>query len=321
MLRPLAALFPPTAYPDVLVGLDRADDAAVYRLSADRAIVATTDFFPPVVDDPYQFGAIAAANAMSDVFAMGGTVIMALNLMAVPEDLDPAVVEAIVRGGAEKVREAGGVIAGGHSVADREPKYGLAVIGLVHPERVLRKGGAQPGDVLVLTKPLGTGLITTALKRDLVHADALDAAVASMCALNRTAGEAAWSFGAAGATDITGFGLLGHGLEMAQAAGMCFRFELGKLPLFPRVLDYAADGLAPGGTHRNAAAYRDQVAGLAALPEAWKDVLFDPQTSGGLLVPLAPGQAAGYIQELAAAGIDARVVGSVANGAGIEILA
>src|SRR3990172_11011200 len=205
VLRPLASLFPAADHVDLLVGLDSLDDAAVYRLRDDEAIIATVDFFPPIVDDPYDFGAIAAANAMSDVFAMGGEVLLALNLLAWPADLDADVAAAVLKGGAEKVLEAGAVIAGGHSIIDCEPKYGLTVIGRVHPERILRLSGARPGDVLVLTKPLGTGLVTTALKAGAADAGHVADAVASMKVLNRAAGRGAVGGRARAAADITGF--------------------------------------------------------------------------------------------------------------------
>ncbi len=319
VLRPLALLFPAAEHPDLLVGLDGADDAAVYRLADDLALVATTDFFPPVVDDPYDFGAIAAANAMSDVFAMGGEVLFALNLLGVPADLDLTVAGEIVRGGAEMVRRAGGVIAGGHSVVDHEPKYGLAVVGRVHPDRCLRKSGARLGDVLVLTKPLGTGLVTTALKRGAARAEDVAAATASMMTLNLEAGRAAVQAGASAATDITGFGLIGHGLEMAERSGVVLAIDPARLPLLPGTLDYATGGFAPGGTGRNRDAFEGRVAGLTELPPAWGDILFDPQTSGGLLIAIDPGRLAELQARLMESGGVARVIGAVAEGTGMVI--
>lgn len=319
VLRPLALLFPAANHPDLLVGLDGADDAAVYRLAEDLAIVVTADFFPPVVDDPYQFGAIAAANAMSDVFAMGGEVLLALNLLGLPEDLDLAVAAEIIRGGAEMVQRAGGVIAGGHSVVDHEPKYGLAVVGRVDPARCLRKAGARPGDVLVLTKPIGTGLVTTALKRGLGRDADVAAAIDSMLALNQAAGRAAGSCAASAATDITGFGLLGHGLEMAERSGVALRIDPARLPLLPGALDYAAAGIVPGGTGRNRAAFEHRVAGLEALPPAWGEILFDPQTSGGLLIAIAPEHLAALLRRLAEADVTGHVIGGVEAGEGVVI--
>ncbi len=307
----MAGLFPATEYPDLLVGLDGADDAAVYRLTDDLALVATTDFFPPVVDDPYQYGAIAAANAMSDVFAMGGEVMLALNLLGLPADLDTSIGAEIVRGGAEAVRRAGGVVAGGHSVVDHEPKYGLAVVGRVHPARCLRKAGARPGDDLVLTKPLGTGLVTTALKRGEADPSTVDAAVESMMALNAAAGRAAVAAGASAATDITGFGLAGHGLEMAERSGVALSIDVEALPLLPGAWTLAGAGMAPGGTGRNRDAFGPRVAGLTRLAAEWSSVVFDPQTSGGLLIAVAPGATDRLARELAAHGVLAARIGTV----------
>src|SRR5438552_10723953 len=232
VLRPLTFHAAP---PELLVGIHAADDAAVYRVNDEQAVISTADFFPPVVDDPYVFGAIAAANALSDVFAMGGQALMAINLVAWPDNLDYAILSEILRGGADILAQAGGVIAGGHTVTDKEPKYGLAVTGMVHPEHILTKGGAQPGDMLLLGKPLGTGLITTAHKREQVDAGDLDAAVASMMQLNREASQALLHAGKGvhAVTDITGFGLLGHAWEMAAQSLVNMRFEYDALPLLP----------------------------------------------------------------------------------------
>src|SRR5579863_6376949 len=216
VLRPLTLHTAFPVPPALLVGLSAADDAAVYKVNAQQAVISTADFFPPVVDDPYDFGAIAAANALSDVYAMGGSVLMAINLVAWPDNLDYAILSEIMRGGSDIVAQAGGVIAGGHTVTDKEPKYGLAVTGMVHPEHIFTKGGAQPGDILILGKPLGTGLITTAHKREQVAEDDLQAAIQSMMQLNRAASEALQRDGVHAVTDITGFGLLGHAWEMAS---------------------------------------------------------------------------------------------------------
>ena len=317
----MIALFPAADHPDLLVGLDGADDAAVYRLADDLAIVVTTDFFPPVVDDPYTFGAIAAANAMSDVFAMGGEVLLALNLLGWPADLDLALAGEVLRGGAETVRRAGGVIAGGHSVVDHEPKYGLAVVGRVHPDRCLRKAGARPGDVLVLTKALGTGLVTTALKRGVVAPADLDAAMAGMAALNQAAGRAAARAGASAATDVTGFGLVGHGLEMADQSGMAFVIDVTRLPLLPGTAGYAARGLAPGGTGRNREAFTGRVADPAGQWAVWADILCDPQTSGGLLIAVPTDRLPLLQAELVAGGVLGTVIGAVEAGSGIVVTA
>lgn len=296
--------------------MESPDDAAIYRMDDETALVVTTDFFPPVVDDPYRYGRIAAANAMSDVFAMGGEVLLALNLLALPEDLPAAEAQAIVRGGAEAVREAGGVVAGGHSVTDREPKYGLAVVGRVHPERYLSKSGALPGDVLVLTKPLGSGLVTTALKQGKARADDVEAASACMARLNRSAGQAALSVGARSATDITGYALAGHALEMAGASGVDFDLVLADLPLLPGARHYAEIGCVPGGTWRNRSAFIARIDGLEAAPPHTEAVLFDPQTSGGLLIAVPESGLAGLLARLKAAGSPGQAIGRVRPGSG-----
>ena len=259
MLRALDNLFPAEQHPNLLVGLGSPDDAAVYRLNDEQALIQTVDFFTPIVDTPYEYGAIAAANALSDVYAMGGEVLFALNIAALPPDLPTDMMAEILRGGADVVRSVGAAIAGGHTIQDKEPKYGLAVTGLVHPDRILTKGGARPGDALVLTKPLGTGTITTALKRGLVAPAHLDAAIASMMRLNRAASQAAQAAGARSATDITGFGLIGHASEMAEAAGVRFRIRFDALPWLPGALGYAEAWVFAGGAHNNHAFYNPLV--------------------------------------------------------------
>jgi selenide,water dikinase len=293
VLRPLREIFEPSAYPDLLQGLEAPDDAAVYRLDAERAVVLTADFFPPVVDDPYHYGAVAAANALSDLYAMGADPLFAINLVGFPEDLDPAILSEILRGGADKVREAGAVIAGGHTTVDNEPKYGLAAVGLVHPGRVLTKGGARPGDALLLTKPLGTGVITTAHKRGKVDAEDLDAAVGSMMRLSRLASRILRSRqGQVHAlTDITGFSLLGHGHEMAHASGVALRFRFADLPFLPGAERYAAEGNVAGGLRRNESYYGPWTTAAVEPSPGTRSLLFDPQTSGGLLAAVDPGAA------------------------------
>ena len=276
------------APPELLVGLHTADDAAVYRVNDQQAIISTADFFPPVVDDPYVFGAVAAANALSDVYAMGGQVLMAINLVAWPDNLDIAILSEILRGGADIAAEAGAVIAGGHTVTDREPKYGLAVTGMVHPERILTKGGAQPGDMLILGKPLGTGLITTAHKREQVDESDLAAAVASMMQLNRKASEALQRPGVHAVTDITGFGLLGHAWEMASQSLCGMRIEYNALPLLPNVRRYTETGHVTGGAGRNASYLMPHVRIDERLNEVDREILWDPQTSGGLFASIEP---------------------------------
>lgn len=325
MLQPIREIFSPEAYPDLLVGLERADDAAVYRLNDEQAIVSTTDFFPPVVDDPYDFGAIAAANAMSDIYAMGAEVLFAINLVAFPADLDRSILREILRGGAEKVAEAGAVVVGGHSVDDREPKYGLAVTGLIHPDRISRKGGAQPGDVLLLTKPLGTGIITTALKGGTATAEHVAAATTSMKLLNRDAASASLAAGAHAMTDITGFGLLGHAQEMAaQSAGaqgaktqsgelepeVDLVFSAGALPFLPGTLDYAAAGNFPGGAGRNQDYFAPFVSFAGDVKLLMQDILWNPETSGGLLIALPPAAAGRFLDQVPAWQIGYAIPGS-----------
>ena len=303
----------------MLVGLDGPDDAAVYQLDAEQAIVSTIDFFPPVVDDPYTFGSIAAANAMSDVYAMGGEVLFALNLVAFPDDVDRAVLSEILRGGAEKVREAGAIIIGGHTVIDQEPKYGLAVTGIVHPAHILAKGGAQIGDRLVLTKPLGVGLITTALKRGAADPAHVEAAVQSMSRLNRHAAHLAQRHEAHACTDVTGFGILGHGLEMAQASHVMLHLRFNDIPLLPGARLYSEQKMYPGGLERNRDYVLPQVRFAETIDAADRGLLFEPETSGGLLVALAPDQARSYVAQAEADGLAACIIGEVVEGAGLWV--
>ncbi len=250
--------------PNLLVGTETHDDAGVYRLTDGLALVQTLDFFPPIVDDPYTFGAIAAANSMSDVYAMGGTVALALNIVAFPSDLDKALLTAILQGGLDKVKEGGGIIAGGHTVTDPEPKYGLCVTGLAEPSRIMSKAGARPGDRLILTKPLGTGVITTAAKNDRATPAHLQGAVDWMLRLNGPASRALVEAGVAACTDITGFGLLGHASEMAQAGGVLMRISASAVPVLDGALDYVGQRQIPGGTGRN----RDYLVKPEVEPEA-----------------------------------------------------
>jgi selenide,water dikinase len=276
--------------PELLVGLHAADDAAVYRVNEQQAIISTADFFPPVVDDAWTFGAIAAANALSDIYAMGGQVLMAINLVAWPDNLETSLLSDILRGGADIVAQAGGIIAGGHTVTDKEPKYGLAVTGMVHPDHILTKGGAQPGDLLILGKPLGTGLITTAHKQEKVLASDLEATVASMTRLNKQASQALLQSGKGvhAVTDITGFGLLGHAWEMAAQSLTGMRFDFAALPLLPGALRYAEEGCITGGAHRNETYLSPHVRLSERLSEVERQILWDPQTSGGLFAAIDP---------------------------------
>ena len=291
---------------NLLVGLGAADDGAVYRLTPDLAIVETVDFFPPVVDDPWTWGAVAAVNSMSDVYAMGGEVLFALAVAGFPRDFDKSVIAEVFRGGAEKIAEAGGVVAGGHTVVDPEPKYGLCVTGRVHPDRVFLKGGLRPGDRVFLSKPLGTGVITTAAKDGKATPDVLEGAVTSMLRLNRVAARVAREHGAAGATDITGFGLLGHALEMVTASGAGLALASSRVPLLPGALALAEAGNFSGGMKRNRR-HLEHVLGPrlvidASLPAGLVGLLMEAETSGGLLFSVAPDRADGVLAAFTAAG-------------------
>jgi len=298
---------PRSENPNVLVGFDTADDAGVYRLSDDLALVQTVDFFTPIVDDPFTFGAIAAANSLSDVYAMGGVPISALSVVAFPGDGDMEVLGDILKGGLEKMREAGCAVLGGHSVNDPEIKFGYAVTGTVHPARVKANSGARVGDAVVFTKALGTGVIGTALKRGVVTAGAVEAATASMLRLNKSACEAMLCFDVHGCTDVTGFGMIGHAREMAVASGVTIEIEAGRVPLLPGALEAVAAGAIPGGlkNNRDFAGCAVEVAGS---PDAGlMQLLYDPQTSGGLLITLPHADAEALEQILP----EARRVGRV----------
>jgi selenide, water dikinase len=284
VLRPLSDRFNPKDFPALLVGLGQPDDAAVYRINDTTAIIQTMDFFPPVVDDAYAFGAIAAANAMSDVYAMGGEVLLALNLAAWRDDLPLELLGDIFRGAADKMAEGGAAIAGGHTIMDDEPKFGLSVTGTVHPDRITTKGGAQVGDLLVLTKPLGSGLLTTAGKNGVVSEAHLANAIEWMMRLNRAAAQAMQTAGVRAATDITGYGLLGHAYEMAFASNVVFRFHAEALPVLDGALEYAHQHQIPGGAGRNKLYLDGKVEWTRSLDDDRYEILFDPQTSGGLLM-------------------------------------
>jgi selenide, water dikinase len=320
VLRPLQGLFSPADYPDLLVGLDDPDDAAVWRLDDERALVVTTDFFTPVVDDPYDYGAIAAANALSDVYAMGGQPFLALNIAALPPDLPAEINAEILRGGAEKAREAGVVLAGGHTVQDKEPKYGLVVLGFVDPRKLITKSGARPGDRLVLTKPLGFGTVATALKRGQVDPQHLEEATAWMKRLNRDAGMLAREAGVRAGTDITGFSLLGHGLEMARASRVGLQLSFEKIPFTGGAKHYAQEWVFPGGSSDNRMYYGAQVQFSPSIPEHFQMLLFDAQTSGGLLLAVAPERLPDMLGRAQEISQPAWEIGEVIEGAGIEVL-
>jgi selenide, water dikinase len=318
VLRPLAQF----THPDLLVGLQTSDDAAVFRLSADQALVQTVDFFTPIVDEPYDYGAIAAANSLSDVYAMGGRPILCLAVGGFPDDLPADLIGEIFRGAADKVAEAGAVIAGGHTIVDAEPKYGLAVTGLVHPDRVWRKGGALPGDRLYLTKPLGTGVVATALKREIAEPADVAAAVASMVTLNRRAAEAAIEAGGVRAcTDVTGFGLLGHAAEMAERGPAGLTIRAADVPLLPGARRYAEAGALAGGLGRNRDYYLGQgkVTFAATLDEVARALLWDPQTSGGLLLALAPEHGSAFEAACVAAGQPCWRIGEATATPGVTV--
>jgi selenide, water dikinase len=299
-------LLPPLADPNVLVGPETADDAAVYRLSDELALVLTVDFFTPIVDDPYAFGQVAAANSLSDVYAMGGRPIAMLSIVGFPRDRLPLTLLAeILRGGADKGREAGVSVVGGHSIDDAEPKVGYAVVGLVHPGRIWRNVGARPGDALVLTKPIGTGIISTAIKNAKAPARAVEAAVRAMATLNRQAAEAAATVVVHAVTDVTGFGLLGHLREMTTGSKVRARLHASRIPLLPDVVALAEAGLVPGGTQRNLRAVASGVRWAAAIPEPLRTVIGDAQTSGGLLV--ATPEAPALLAALARSGVEGAV--------------
>ncbi len=297
--------------PELLAGLAPADDAAAYRLSDDLAVIGTLDFFPPLVDDARTFGEIAAANALSDVFAMGGRVLFALSIAAFPEELPRDVLAAVFEGAASKTREAGGTLAGGHTIRDPEPKYGLAVIGAAHPDRLLRKGGARPGDTLVLTKRLGTGLLVSGSRQGRASAADLDAAVDQMRVLNQSASQVLVAHGVAAATDVTGFGLLGHGLEMARAAGSQFVFEAAALPALDGALDLARAGVETGGAAHNRRFVAPALAVVGGVPPELVTLAHDPQTSGGLLAAVSQDRLEGLRSALDATGVEHWVVGHV----------
>ena len=315
------------SHPDLLVGLEKSDDAAVYRLNDRQAIIQTVDFFPPIVDDPYTFGAVAAANSMSDVYAMGGRVLLALSVAAFPRELPREVIAQIFQGGADKVAEAGGVLAGGHTVTDTEPKYGLCVTGLVEPDRVLIKGGLAPGQRLFLSKALGTGVISTANKPGKAAPAHVEAAVASMARLNKGAAEVVVELGVRGCTDVTGFGLLGHASEMVLASGCGIRLRLEAIPLLPGAAGYAADGFFAGGMSRN----RKFVESLAqqgrlalridpALPAETVGLFFDSETSGGLLFAVPADRAGAVRERFAAKGETVWEIGEVIPDVAIEVV-
>ena len=283
--------------PNLLVGFDKSDDASVYKVSDDLALVQTVDFFPPIADDPYLFGQIAATNALSDVYAMGGEPKLCLNIMAIPESMPKEAVHQLLRGGYDKVYEAGALITGGHSILDEEPKYGLAVTGFVHPDKILTNSGARPGDVLLLTKPPGIGVLTTAAKADMASPAAVALAQQLMTTLNKSARDAMVQYRVHACTDVTGFGLLGHACEMAQGSGVELELRVEDIDLIPEAVELARMGILPAGMYRNRAFAEGEVdAGVTELCK--QDLLYDPQTAGGLLMAVDPADADALLAEL-----------------------
>ncbi len=296
--------------PNLLVGIETSDDAAVYKLDEENAVIQTLDFFTPIVDDPYTFGQIAAANALSDIYAMGGKPLLALNIVCFPSDLPLDILGQILQGGTEKVLEAGAVIAGGHSIQDSEPKYGLSVTGLVHPDKILRNYGSKPGDTIILTKPLGTGIINTAAKGEMASAEALEKAIEVMSTLNKYAADIIADHEIHACTDVTGFGLMGHAYEMAKASKVSLALEQDKIPLIEEAKEYAKMGLIPAGAYNNKR-YLAESYTLRDVPLWFEDILFDPQTSGGLLLTCPPDEAAIILKELARLKMPSAAIGKV----------
>jgi len=318
VLRPLKDIFPIDKYPNLLVGLEGSDDAAVYKINDHTAVIQTLDFITPIVDNPYDYGAIAAANALSDVFAMGGDVALALNIVGLPPNFPEEITAEILRGGAEKIREAGGVLAGGHSVDDKEPKYGLSVMGLVHPDKIFTKAGAKAGDVLLLTKPLGVGIITTAFKGDVANPEHLPPAVESMKRLNMAAAKIFKKIGVNACTDITGFSLLGHATEIAEKSNVQLQFRFQDLPFHDGAKDYAEDWLFPAGSCRNQKCYEYQVE-FTGISEEMQMLMFTPETSGGLLAAVSKSQLEIITDLFKKSNEPYWIVGKVIKGSGVKV--
>lgn len=291
---------------NLLVGIETSDDAAIYKVTEDIALIQTVDFFTPIVDDPYTFGQIAAANSLSDVYAMGGEPKIALNIVGFPNCLDPAVLGEILAGGADKVKEAGAVLVGGHSVQDDEPKYGLCVSGFVHPKKIFKNYGCRPGDILILTKQIGTGIVNTAIKAEMASEAAVKEAVTVMASLNKKAKEVVEKYDVSACTDITGFGLLGHCVEMASASEVTFELHVEDIAYLEEAISYAQMGLIPAGAYKNRGYSIDQV-DCGTVAEHYVDLLYDPQTSGGLLVSVSPEKAEEMIKDFAEKGMDTKI--------------
>jgi selenide,water dikinase len=320
VLRPVKNLFDGIDSPDLLVGLNDPDDAAVWRLDDDRALVVTTDFFTPVVDDAYDYGAIAAANSLSDVYAMGATPFLALNILGIPPNLPPEIGAEILRGGAEKAKQANVIIGGGHTIQDEEPKYGLIVLGFVDPAKSIIKGGANVGDGLVLTKPLGFGVTTTALKQEKAAPEDITEVVEWMTRLNKDAASLAQEFELKGGTDVTGFSLLGHGLEMAEASGVGLQISLERVPFVSGAQKYAKMWTFPGGASDNKSFFESRVQFDDSIEDFEQMLMFDPQTSGGLLLSVPPEKIEGFLAKAKEIDQPAWQIGEVVSGQGIQVL-
>lgn len=304
---------------NLLVGFETSDDAAVYKLTEDIATIQTLDFFTPVVDDPYTFGAIAAANSLSDIYAMGGKPTVAMNIVCFPNCLNIEILGDILRGGADKVKEAGAVVIGGHSVQDDEPKYGLSVMGLVHPKKILKNHGCKVGDALILTKPLGSGVINTAIKAELASSEIYEEAVKVMTTLNKYAGEIIVNYQVNACTDVTGFGIMGHSFEMASASGITIKLNQNKIPVIKGARELAEMGLVPAGTYNNKS-YLDGKYSLKDVPGWLEDILFDPQTSGGLLISVPRDEVEKIMTDLDKLELKSAVIGEVIEKGQVPII-
>lgn len=314
LMQVIRSLPPTEPNPDLLVGLDTSDDAGVYKISENLALVQTLDFFTPIVDDPYSFGQIAAANAISDIYAMGGKPLTVMNIVAFPiSTLDKSILADILRGAADKVREAGATLVGGHSIDDKEPKFGLAVTGLVHPDKVRTNAGAKAGDKLILTKPIGVGIMTTSIKKGQLTAEETERVTRVMSTLNRKAAEIMEPYDVHACTDVTGFGLMGHALEMAKGSGTGIRIKQDQVPVLPRVRELAESGFIPGGTKNNFAHVEGDISFPETMDQIDRWILCDAVTSGGLLIAVAAAEADSLLNELVKAGVEASLIGEVTD--------
>jgi selenide,water dikinase len=318
-LAEVLKVLPPEVHPDLLVGFNKGDDSGIYRINDRQALVQTVDFFPPIVDDPYAFGQIAAANALSDVYAMGGRPLTALNIVGFPARMDRRIMQEILVGGADKIHEAGAVIVGGHSIKDDELKYGLACTGIIEIDKIMTNDKARDGDVLILTKPLGTGIISTAIKKKMASVEDAARVAGQMAELNRTAAELMMKHGAHAATDVTGFGILGHALEMADASAVSIEIEFDRLPLLPNVIKYAEAGALTPGADANREFLEGKLAVSDSLSKAQNDVLYDAQTSGGLLISLPEEKLKDLFSDSRSAGLDVWRIGRVKGKSDVSI--